>query len=80
MSRRSKRRIILDEKSLEKLGEGRSVVVAVASRARIGSPEYRAAQETLDAIDDLAGKLTGDRRYYVNPLAKAGTWSGPSCT
>ncbi|CTQ45697.1 hypothetical protein LAL4801_04152 [Roseibium aggregatum] len=78
MSQRSKRRVIHTDQALGRLKEGRAGAIQVSTEAKIGSPEYRAAQDVLDAIDALAEKLTGNREHFVKPLARAGIWAGPS--
>ena len=64
MSRRSGRGVIDKSQALEKLGIGRSGAVQIMQSAKIGSPEYRAAGDIAEAIDDMAEKLTGDRRHF----------------
>ncbi len=71
MSRRSGRGYINPDEALEKLGSGRSGAVYVLQKAKIGSPEYRAALSTVEAIDDLVELITGDREHFHNKMAPA---------
>jgi len=64
MSRKSGRGHIQADSVLGRLSEGREGAVDVMRQAKIGSAEYRSAGFVLDAIDDLALKLTGDRTHF----------------
>lgn len=64
MSRRTQRGFINKAEALEKLAAGRSGAIQVSTQANIKSPEYRAAQNVLTAIDVLAEKLTGDTEHF----------------
>ncbi|MEM7226580.1 MAG: hypothetical protein AAF495_26650 [Pseudomonadota bacterium] len=46
---------------LAALAGARRAAVRVLAATKIGGPTYRAAERLLDAIDDVAGALTGDR-------------------
>ncbi len=60
---RPKRLGIADPKrELAAMRACRDAMVRIATRYRINGPEYRTAQAVMDALDDLAGALTGDRR------------------
>ena len=62
--RRTKRGFINKQQVLEKLEEGRAGAIQIRREAKINSDEYRAAGEVSDAIDELAGKLTGDKTHF----------------
>lgn len=64
MSRRSGRGHIKTDQILEKLALGRDGAVQLARETKIGSMEYRSAGHVMEAIDDLAEKLTGDRSHF----------------
>jgi|GEM_PF-2503980 len=56
---------------LEKLQAGRAGAVQVCTQAKIGSKEYQLAGHVRQAIDDLAGKLTGNPEFF---------WTRPATT
>jgi len=64
MNRRTQRGFVNKAEALEKLGAGRSGAIQVNTQAKIKSPEYRATQNVLTAIDVLAEKLTGDPEHF----------------
>ncbi|KZM49059.1 hypothetical protein [Labrenzia sp. OB1] len=64
MSGRSGRGHIKTDQILEKLALGRDGAVQLTREAKIGSVEYRKAGYVMEAIDDLAEKLTGDRSHF----------------
>ncbi|TYC63956.1 hypothetical protein FMN50_01995 [Rhodobacterales bacterium] len=64
MTRRSRRRYVLDHKHLDGLQAGRKSAIEIASKAEIGSPAYQASQEVVEAIDTLAGTITGSQDYF----------------
>ncbi|WP_372574972.1 hypothetical protein [Ruegeria jejuensis] len=75
MSRRTQRGFVNKAEALEMLATGRSGVIKVSTQAKIKSPEYKAAQNVLSAIDVLAEKLTGDPEHFH---LKAATHRTPS--
>lgn len=64
MNQRTQRGFVNKTEALEKLAAGRSGAIQVSTQAKIKSPEYRAAQNVLTAIDVLAEKLTGDPEHF----------------
>ncbi len=71
MSNRTKRGFIKVELALERLRSGREGAIQVCREAKINSPEYRAAQGLAEAVDELAGLLTGDKGYFHIKMARA---------
>ncbi len=71
MSQRTQRGIIQKDQALEKLRAGRHGAIQVQTQAKIASPEYRAAGAVMDAIDELAGALTGDKSHFHLKMATA---------
>lgn len=59
---------------LEEARQWRARCVGVLSRAPVGGPVYKAASGILDAIDGLAGAVTGDRSHFH---LRAPTTPGP---
>ncbi len=76
MSRRTQRGFVQVDKALEKLGTGRGGAIQVQTQARISSPEYRAAGKVIEAVDELAAALTGDREHFHLKVARADQQSG----
>lgn len=72
MSGRTRRGFVQVDQALEKLSAGRSGAIQVQTQAKISSPEYRAAGKVLEAIDELAGALTGDKERFHLKMARAG--------
>ena len=64
MSRRSARGVIHTAEVLEKLRVGRAGSIDVVRQAKIGSKEQELAKYVIEAIDDLAARLTGDETYF----------------
>lgn len=60
---------------LEEARVWRSRCVEVLGRAPVGGPVYTAVSGVLDAIDDLAGAVTGDLSLFH---LRAPTTPGPS--
>lgn len=52
------------EAFLASLGESRHLATRVCACVQIGGPLYRQAEVLMQAIDDLAGTLTGDREHF----------------
>jgi hypothetical protein len=52
------------EAALKAAGECRARCVQVLTQAPIGEPAYLAARGILEAVDNLAEVLTGDRRHF----------------
>jgi hypothetical protein len=50
---------------LEAAGRLRGALCSQMRNMRIGGDLYREAQHLLEAIDRLAGRLTGDREYFI---------------
>ncbi len=71
MTRRSGRGYFNKIDVLEKLKTGRDGAVLVCSKTAPGTPEYKKAAYVLEAVDDLAGELTGDRELF---------WTGAATT
>ena len=71
LSQRTKRRFVKVDQVLEKLAVGRRGAIQVSTEAKIASPEYRAAQSALNAIDNLAEVLTGDQEHFHLKPARA---------
>lgn len=65
------RGFIRKDQVLEKLRVGRDGAKQVCIEAKINSPEYNQAQAIMEAIDDMAELLTGDRTYYYVKMAPA---------
>lgn len=63
--------------ALEELETGRKGAVRVKTQAKIHSPESRAAEDVLEAIDRLAHELTGDPKHFHLPVAPANPSLGP---
>ena len=64
MNQRTKRGTIKTAQVLEKLERGRAGAIQVHREAKINSDAYRAARQILEAIDDLAHVLTGDKTHF----------------
>lgn len=71
MSRSSNRGFIKKDEVLENLSVGRAGAIQTCTEAKIASPEYKAADEVMEAIDKLAGLLTGDPQYFWIKMAPA---------
>lgn len=71
MSRRTKRGFIEKDQVLEKVAVGRQGAIQVRIEAKINSDEYRAAGDVIDAIDKLAGTLTGDESHFHLKMSRA---------
>ena len=58
------KRIGLTDKNRElaAMKECREAMIRVLTASKIGGPEYRAAQDVIDKIDDLAELFTRDRK------------------
>lgn len=64
-----------ESRLLEEARVWRARCVDVLSRAPVGAPLYRAVSGVLDAIDGLAGAVTGDRGHFH---LRAPTTPGPA--
>ena len=65
MTKRTKRGFMTNKKqTLINLKTGRDAAVKVRTEAKISSPDYRLAGETIVQIDLLAKELTGDPMYF----------------
>ena len=64
MTRRTTRGVIKKSEVLAKLEVGRRGAVQVRTEAKINSDEYQGAGTVMDAIDNMAEKLTGDRSHF----------------
>lgn len=67
MGRRRSKRFVLPEQQeafLAKAGEWRQACLDMRSRAPIGEPFYDAIGKVVEAIDDVAEAVTGDRRHF----------------
>jgi hypothetical protein len=67
MVKRTTRGTINKPVVLAKLQEGRRGAMLVCATAKIDSEEYRAAERVAEAVDDLAGWLTGDASLFHAP-------------
>ena len=67
MAKRTKRGTINKPEVLARLKEGRRGAMLVCATAKIYGDEYRAAERVADAIDDLAGRLTGYAGLFHSP-------------
>ena len=64
MVRRSQRGAINRAKALDALATGRDGAIQICREAIINGPEYEAAGTVIEAIDNLAERLTGDRSHF----------------
>lgn len=71
MNQRTKRGFVKVEPALDSLRVGRDGAVQVCRDAKISSKEYLASQKLIEAIDELAGVLTGDKGYFHLKMATA---------
>lgn len=56
---------------LEQIAVGRAGAIQVRRETKIGSDEYSAAGEVLEAIDNLAGVLTGNPKHFHDKMTPA---------
>lgn len=66
MGRHTKRHIdqMTLDRMLGKVGECRQAAIDVITKAPIYGDHYKAAGRLKDALDDMAGHLTGDRGFF----------------
>ena len=62
--------------ALDGLKTGRDAAIQVCIQAKVNSDEYRAASQTVEAIDDLVEALIGDREHFWDKMAPAQTSRG----
>jgi hypothetical protein len=67
MAKRTKRGTIDKPEVLARLREGRRGALLVCATAKIDCDEYRAAERVAAAVDDLAGRLTGNAILFHAP-------------
>lgn len=73
MTRRSGRGHIKVKQVLEKLETGRAGATQVHREAKIGSREYDLATYAVEAIDELADRLSGEERcLHARPASTPG--------
>ena len=66
------------ERLLAAIGECRKALRQAEDHLRPCGPEYNACGKVAEAIDELAGALTGDREYFHLKIAPARTLGGRS--
>jgi len=67
MARRARRNELFENEKrelLDALGRCRVAILKHHASLRYGSPTYASGSAIVDAIDALAGLLTGDERYF----------------
>ena len=70
MARRSRRNELFENEKrelLDTLGRCRAAILKHHASLQYGSPTYVMGSAIVDAIDALAGLLTGDRSYFHTP-------------
>jgi hypothetical protein len=70
MARRARRNELFENERrelLDAVGRCRGVILKHQAALRYGSPTYVLGSAIIDAIDTLAGFLTGDKRYFHTP-------------
>lgn len=67
MARRTKRmkQPWQPERHLQELGKARASLCQMQGEIVINSDLYRAARKCIEAIDDVAEQLTGDRSHFT---------------
>jgi len=64
----------IQEKAVIALRACRDAMVAISTGSKVGGLLYAAADEVMDAIDDLAGVMLDDKRFFhAKPHSTSGT-------
>ena len=63
---------------LQNLRIGRSGAISICMSVRVNSPEYRAADTVVEAVDDLVACLTGDQTLLHTSAHRTRTGSKQS--
>ena len=64
-------RLTYTKEVLEGLRLGRRACIQTHARPRVESDQYQLASKVMDAIDDMAESLTGDRQYFWTVSAQS---------